>query len=595
MRIRASSHAIGVQVTESGAYMVLLERRKGNVGGRVVAYNVIDTTAEGIVSQSELQTAIRSWVTSHQLGAVPVTVALSQNDVSCAVNRLPKTDDREKLKRLIYFQALGGVADEAFDIDFVQYPSVADESPRTLLLLGREQRAEECMGYLLDAGLNVSTLTCEGLALVNGLFRLHPEASAPGNDVEVLLYAGMENPLVVVLYHGEIQAVSELEPVSSALKMPLETRLVQFMRKLPGTAADSGGVSQIYLCGEHPGLQELARRLEATFRVDVTMLEAPLEMAGSSPEAASCLMIAFGAALQGIGQSVYTLHLEPKSLAWANLRRRSVTLLRLAFLALVLGILTFATLFTRHLIAVEEEVARREQAVEECKRLEERIELAYRNMQAAQNRILPLHALSTRTGLFLDCLDAWKQCRPKDSGWEVYMADDFMYQLVNDPETRWARRAKETAASARSAEQGEEMLDAAAREAEAELPAREASPQEPAAAGGLFETAQPPVSVSYPARRLVSQIRPIRAIYIGGYTVSKSGAMYQTIKELQDKLRATGLFGNVDDCLERSSPVFVERCFAPWNAFLERNKEALRQQNTPFLLELPFREAADQP
>ena len=605
MSLIPSRHSVGVHLTDNGAYIVLLKKDKDGNGLHIAETGTINRKAEGIVSQREMQSAISAWARNHGVDKVPATLALPQNDVSCMVNSLPKMEDREKLQKLVDYQAqhLGGIADERFISDFVQYTSSIDNSTRTLIILARESRTEESLDVASEANLRVFTLTCEGLALANALFNLHPEADTRERGLEVLLWIGAEHPIAVLLYHGEIQAISELDSSSSALKMPLESQLELFIRKLPmASRIDKSRIGHIYICGEHAGIQDISERLRAKFKSDVTSLRLPTE----TEEDTSSLLIAYGAALQGAKFSKYTLSLVPESMAWANLRRRSIHHLIWAFLIVALGLMTLATLFIRHVNAIEEEIDKREAHLEQCKNLEHQLEDAYMRIDIAQKRLLPLHELSARSSLFLDCLDGWKQCRPKDSGWEIYMADDLMFMVINEAEARAARRAERARAK-------EEAEKAAATPVKVlhddQIPDDTSEDSQNGAANAMVDTAasgllstktaveMPTMNAPemlqpiYPMRKPVSRILPIRAIYIGGYTISRSGAMYQTVKELQDKLNATHLFGNVDDCLEKTSQHFVDTFFTPWNLFLEKNKEGLKQQNTPFLLQLPLRDA----
>ena len=610
MTLRPSRHSVGVHLTDNGAYIVLLKKGKDGSGSRIVATGAINRKAEGIVSQHEMQSAIAAWVRNHGIERVSATLALPQNDVSCMVNSLPKMEDREKLQKLVDYQAqhLGGIAEERFISDFVQYTSSIDNSTRTLIILARESTTEKSLDVAEEANLNVSTLTCEGLAFANALFNLHPDVDSKERGLEILLWVGAEHPIAVLVFHGEIQAVSELESSSSILKMPLESQLELFIRKLPmASRIDKSRIDHIYICGEHSGLHEISERLRSKFKSDVTNLHLPTE----TEEDTSALLIAYGAALQGAKVSKYTLSLIPESMAWANLRRRSLHHLIWSFLIVVFALMTLATLFIRHLNAIGDEIDKREAHLEQCKKLEQQLDEAYLRIDVAQKRMMPLHELSARSSLFLDCLDGWKQCRPKDSGWEIYLADDLMFMIINDAEARAARRA-ERAKTKEDAEKpaatpvkvlhDDQIPDDSSEDSQngattSSTATETAITSRAAAKANADASAQPAANAPetpqpiYPMRKPVSRIYPIRAIYIGGYTISKSGAMYQTVKELQDKLNATHLFGNVDDCLEKTSQHFVDTFFTPWNAFLEKNKEGLKQQNTPFLLQLPLKDA----
>ena len=279
------------------------------------------------------------------------------------------------------------------------------------------------------------------------------------------------------------------------------------------------------------------------------------------------LTIAFGLALQSIGESHLNISLTPERLKWIEKRESEYHYLAMSAIAMVIGMLVLLFGIFIHLNRSIATLASESEELKECAKLIPQLEKYHNRMTFYQKKMLPPAEALHRTHRILEVLTLWNEAEkngePDERSWGIYLADEVSFNRSNQP-----RETMETPKLQTPARQPSNSMDLFASE-----PAKS-------------QSATLTIGVNTVN---VNDLKILKSMYIGGI-VPLGKSRYKTVKDIQTQLVESGVYINVDDHSDSLSQRFTDAYYAPWLNFLRENTDALQSEYTTFLMQLPFRE-----
>jgi len=614
MRITRHTTGIGLDIGQTTVKALRLDRRgKGVV---MSGQALLDIREEGLLDESELNDSIATWLQEKlSCQKQPLCVALPQYLATTQISDFTAGVKAAELAKMVQYETLhlAGLSEATFIYDYQPMPAVFGRNNPVLIGICRESTVDDYAGRYANMGLRLDDMAMSGMAAVNALCHLRPE-EAETQAPRLLIDIGHENSTLVVLAGGEVLYVGSLmfgslrftqvlahalncsETEAEARKKSLtlndvddEQSLLLAMRQLEAelrTAIDHwrGGehselkdalIERIWLCGGGAQLPGMAQHLSRTYGCDVSLFGPEVD-----GEIAPSYAIAYGLALQGLGEARFHLSLIPKLLRWQ--KERILRFPYLAVAALLFFLLIYGVMAAFHVrwFMEQRRLDERLRELKQCSSIVPKLDSVQDQIAAYQKMLLPIVELGGRPHRFIESMEKVREAFP-EGVWSVYLADEFSHR---------------------------------ANASVAEDKGRGASPQAPtvaagpAASGAMFgggapATAASKTEVNSPFTN-VSTMPLLSYMVLGGFTPIIGNKRYEAVLTIQNNLNdpAKGFFRDVDWLDESSEWTGRELAvIEPWAKFLEGFQVTANPRRRPveeytqFFLKLPFAKAPISP
>ena len=258
MGIFGETRALGIDIGSAATKAVAV--RVENRRPVLVAADALDTGAEGILNQDELFGSVAGWVRDSPWAQGRQAVGLPQYVVTTQITDFPP-GVRDGLEDMVRFetQQLAGLSDESFVHDFhVLAPGHGRRNP-VLIGLCRESVVQERLTALGNAGLHPSALGTNGIAALNALLHLRPEAAEATGKPHLLLDIGQDSTTAVIFVADQPLYTGTLDFGSRMLNEALLERAGGDERK----AEDRKRELDVDELGPSSPVRDLLRRLDS--------------------------------------------------------------------------------------------------------------------------------------------------------------------------------------------------------------------------------------------------------------------------------------------------------------------------------------------
>ena len=598
---------------------------------------------EGLLTEAELRDAAHEWVRERSFGGIPCCCCLAQTEVNALVTEFPQTHSRQKLAQMVEYQIhqLCGLTEEHFLSDYHALDGADGDNIPIVLAVSRASQVEERLEYMQGCGLAIEQATSEGMALYNAFKALEGDAALRAG-VQLLLDVSSRSVVLVQLKDGRLQRLSTFSLEEGALSRDLAERLADEIHGIEGRILQEGGavsvgetrarLAGVWLSGGHGDLSLLAEMLKRQMAAEVRVLGVP---ASSCPRECYCgaeadgvlpaLTIAYGLALQSIGDSTLHVSILPELLVWQQSKMSIFPYMVALYVLLLLALVFQAVTYSYNIYHQRERLRQREGELDAIASLVPQIEAAYRDLEHQQLRLMPLVELGSRADQYLKAIDAWQQLRNAEDGgadaagnerWCVYLADNFAFKASSDAAAASVaaargkgtkggdgasgerRRGGGASATPPAASEEPSGVEAALQEAVSLFgtlaetrgtgaSAKKAAAEDVEASGGGEVAVAPPLPARFPVRGM----QRLSTMYAAGFVVQDE-ASYLTLKRMQERLNQGSLFVNVDDYVDFVAPALLNSFISPWEHFLVMNREALGRNYTTFFLKMPLMESS---
>lgn len=478
MSLFGKTQALGIDLGSASAKAVVV--RVENKVPRLVAVDTLDTGAEGILNENELYASVAGWLREAAWAQGEQTVGLPQYLATTQISDFPALV-QDGLEDMVRYetQQLAGLSDESFVHDFqVLEPGHGRRNP-ILIGLCRESVVRGRIQALQSAGLHPTSLGMNGLASLNALFFLHPEAAQDGNQPQVLIDIGQDTCTIVVfcgsrpLYTGTLDFGSHMltealleraggderkaeqrkreldvnDAASSAVRellrrfdSEIQNALEHWRAQQPGELAEEA-CKTIWLCGG--GARQLGLPEYLADRYECPVLRFgppdPGHEGTPMPEFATAL----GLALLGAHATTVGICLMPAETKWALVRQRRLPWLVAAFglTALAMTFLVAASfLRARRMLSEQGAYA---QELSACDQHIARIRKMEAGIASNEAQIVPLVEKGNRARQVLRSLDDLAGMNEEGS-WFAYLGDELSYEGGKISEKERLRLATES-------------------------------------------------------------------------------------------------------------------------------------------------------
>ena len=558
----------------------------------LVAADTFDTGAEGILNEDELFASVAGWLRDAPWAQGTQIAGLPQYLVTTQITDFPP-GVRNGLENMVRYetQQLAGLSDESFVHDFhILSPGHGRRNP-VLIGLCRESVVRERLSALGNAGLRPTSIGMNGLAALNALLHLHPEAAEPVEQPQLLLDIGQDATTIVIfvanqpLYTGTLDFgshmlteamleraggderkaearkreldVEDLSPGSPArdllrrLDSEILNALDHWRDQQPGELAEEG-VLTMWLCGG--GARQNGLTTCLTDRHECTVRRFGPPDPGNPDVPMTEYATALGLALLGAGSVTIPLSLMPDEAKWAQKRRRR---LPWAIAAAVLATLALAALIASSyvrsrrtltaLLALDKELST-------CRGHISRLRDMQAGILAYESQVAPLVEEGNRSRRVLRALDDLANvCEP--NSWFVYLGDDLSYEAgsITDEERK-------------------------------KLQGRPGKPRGVGAFGAATDENDNPKE--FPERMQALAVPQMRALIVAGYTpfAMDDPGGYAAVARLRAKLGELKPYSSID-AVSAHEKQRRQDIFAPWKRFRERS---LDTRYNEFVVRLPF-------
>ncbi len=581
------SYIVGLDVGQQTVKAVVLSRQGKCL--RRDGVHLLNCRAEGLVDPEEVRAQLVHWLGERGLSKHDVVSALPQYVTTTQVTDFPPGAGTTLGNMVAYeTQQLAGLSEESFVHDFCPLEAGYGRENPVLIGICRSSVANEMSEQLLTSGVRLSDLGIPGVALASAYFDLHPEA-AEQEDPQLLLDIGTESSILVVIARRQIvfmgsllfgshrytQALarhlrcseeeadrakcqahlnsadteSPIFRVTRQLENELRTALEQW-RSQERTELAGKMFGRICVSGGGALLSGLADHLGRTYGCEGKVIGYSV---GKETTEDPRYLIAYGLALQGAGTTDLALSMAPPSVSWLASRRRGFTSLAAAVAVLFISAGLSFVWFNHHLTAKRESLERQRTELSACQSLIPQLEDVMTETAHREKMLIPLVARANRAHRFLSTIEVLSQARDAND-WFIYLADRNSYLGV--------RERKDNGSGA-----------------PASLPI--ASAPLPSFGGDLGVAALPSEFIN---RRNPQDVALLDSMIVAGYTPWHSSQLYKQIREIQQKLNASGLFKDVDVPPETERKA-GEAIFNKW-VELFRDRDDVRFKS--FILKLPF-------
>jgi len=269
--------------------------------------------------------------------------------------------------------------------------------------------------------------------------------------------------------------------------------------------------------------------------------------------------LAYGLALQGIGQAPLNLSLVPPALQWQQKRVREFPYLCgsvfLVFMMLAMTLFGWIGKLNKQIAGLEAE----KKSTRACLTLIPKIKDQYYQLQYEHNQILPFIEYGRRSHLFVQTLK--NCCRVLHSeenpvaAWGIYLADEFSFasEHVPIPEKEKPLYVNQTTLESFPMESKEILT---------------------------------PLLKRYV---YITKVPRLTKMYLGGI-MEQNEDRFLILKQIQANLSKNGLFANIDDYTDLYQQEISDSYLSDWRVFLKTYSKYFTSEYAVFLLQLPFQE-----
>jgi Tfp pilus assembly PilM family ATPase len=426
---------------------------------RILKEELIDLQAEGLVATEEIQAHLQARL--EEWNRPPLALVLPQHLSISQILDLPLAPESE-VDKMIQEETrkLGGVSESRIVYDFVRTETSAKNRQQFWVTLAQEGDIRE---RIVRLGIEPEDL-CEVSTTANALITAY-RAANPTSSRAILVHLGAQTTVVVILVAGQGVFATSFQMGGDFFTLSLAR-----LRHCSEEAAESLKCTKDLLagpdvCPEFAGVvdgwvAELKRQLNEWFdrNPNVAPEAASFELVGSGgaleqaglidylraqagldlkpwprspqPEAAfpsRRFKVAYGVALQALGQSAQPVSLLPDDYRLAWQKRLRLQRLELASLGLVLLCALLFVLGTWHQVSVinrKQTLLAKVQAGQEAVEANEALTA---ELTAEYESFRPLFARQQNTLDILRTLALLQQSRSNRSFWYVLLADQQTY------------------------------------------------------------------------------------------------------------------------------------------------------------------------
>lgn len=589
MPLMRDKQSVGLDLGPSSAKVVQVALRGKAVA--VVRSALFEARREGLLDEAELYAGTAAWLKEIGLTERDVNVGLPQHLATTQISDFPPNVTGDELRGMVTFETvqLAGLSDEAFASDYqVLAPEYGRKNP-VLIGMCRQSAVDERNAAFAEAGLRVRDIAMDGLAAVNALFFLHPEAQAE-KAPQVILDIGAETSSLLVLASGQVLFVgallfgaerfakavaqAELDGLSGAaltLDGPAESPIQAVFRQLEseirnglehwrsGEKADIAGtaLARIWVCGGGASLDGLTARLSQSQDCPVGVFGPANEAGQPDPR----LAIALGLALQGLGQASIPISLCPEVMRWSRLRRERFGYL-LAASAILLGLAVFFMIRHSHSLDRRSRILGEQVTnLRKCRDLIPKLEENYQLIQHHEKMLLPIVEKANRGWRFLKTVQALEQAR-NEGDWFIYLADEFSFEEGKPKDD------KATAGGAATPR---------------------ATPQELLFPGTIASLDAGEAMAPTSTATVVTTMAQMKSMVMAGHSPKTGGDFLGSVKSIRDKLNENPLFKGADILPKPERVGREEEIFQPWITYLRTLAERrIAGPYVSYMFRLPF-------
>ena len=589
--VKGSANGIGIEFTSTSFTALSLRRESGflsiaGVGGAPLS------NEEG--DDEELSHAVRKLAKSESRVGNNLCISLQPLASTELIHIVPTALPKEAVKSIVHghVSQIESSADVEFIYDYQEMDSCLPERKNVIISMARANIVDECCDSLRQHPFRSHKVTSHNLALASAFFALHTKI-AESAEPQVLLFLEEESTALTIVFNGGVQYSTWLSfgrrnlTVSlnrnerngrQVLKEEFENAVLRWRETLQNSMDDrydsksnddSMAVDNVWYSGPIDAMEPFAEMLSSimpdvrlgAFGVPGNMLPNPDETVHTE------LTIAFGLALQSIGESPITISLLPQRLKWIEHKEKEYIYLSISSILLIFGLLVLMLGMLLHLNRSISALNRESDELTACSKMIPQLDKYHDKMSFQQRKIIPVAEALHRTNCFMEALTLWQKAEKagdaEEQSWGIYLADEVSFERSNSP-----RESSEVPRLQTPARQTNAPMD---------LFATETSKQPAPAATSRVHTIS------------VDELRILKCMYIGGI-VPLGKLRYKTVKDIQTRLVESGVYVNVDDHSDSLSQRFTDNFYAPWLKFLKDNSGALQSEYTTFLMQLPFRE-----
>lgn len=597
MQWKNTKSALGLDVGQSSVKAVLLEQKGKSL--QISRLEKLSALSEGLLDEDELYASTEKWLKEHQLNTFSTCAAIPQYLTTPQISDFPLGIEGDRLNDMVALETghLSGLSDEAFIHDYQPLPPGFGRENPVLIGVCRETVVNEQAARLQGIGVNLQDMAPSGLALVNALFYLHPQAKSIV-DPQLLIEFGTETSSLAIVAGGQVLYASSLmfgfrrfaQGLATTLGCPLseaERRLSQadpdwhdetssFTRTLTQfdselrnalvhwresekSAVGEAPLDRIWLAGGGALMPGLCDCFTRSYGCKVRILGIPQPDGSEDP----ALAVALGLALQAIGAGHCRISLIPHLLRWQQRKVARFKFLAAAAAVFFGGTLLLALWFNHYLFRELATLETQMSELRQCDSLVPRLDSAQNQIAHYQKMILPIVEAGSRPQRFLQTLaelhQAMKTDDPEAQGWCIYIADEFSYLAA-------AGLDKEPAFKETPGNRPANLFGNPAA-----APAATPGPPE--------EKIQPVHSIDLLQRMLAGGFSP----------VLPNRGKYDSTRGITERLNAGNLFAGVD-WLSDWNEAHAQQVFAPWQNYL-RNLQSKNPagNDVEFRMQLPFR------
>ncbi|MFA6816355.1 MAG: pilus assembly protein PilM [Lentisphaeria bacterium] len=598
--------SLGLDLGSSSVKAVLLAHSGGRTVIRRALY--LNRYQEGMLNEDELHQGFAEWLEKKNLVATPAVCGLSQYLTSEGVYYFPPEIRRGNLNKMVDFQSrvLGGITDESLIYDYQKLSTSGDHRNRVLIGAAREVVIQNSYEQLAELGVNVQGMAENGQALANAFVNIYPEESRR-SELQMVLDIGRENTTVILFAGGGLQYITGLgfgsDLFSTALLQEQKSDKLCAGKEKPAVTLDwkdekspffrpmhllEGELASVI---EHwkqspnlePKLSEqpliriwltgcgalqpgLARRLEEIMNFETTLFGVPdkIFQASSVPcpdgfDFHPYFTLAYGLALQGIGQAPLKLSLVPRRLQWQQKRIREFPYLCgsvfLIFAMLAMTLFGWIGKLNKEIVELEAQ----KKSTRACLTLIPKIKDQYYQLQYEHNQILPFIEYGRRSHLFVRTLEScWRVLHSKENpvaAWGIYLADEFSFASEHVP-----------------------------------IPEKEKPLYINHSVLENFPVDNKDTLTPLLKRYVyITKVPRLTKMYLGGI-MEENEDRFLILKQIQAKFAKNNLFANIDDYTDLYHQEISESYLSDWRVFLKKYNKNFDSEYAVFLLQLPFQE-----
>jgi len=556
--------------------------------------------SEGILDAHELCQSISQWLDQSGWKQTDICTGLPQYLTTVQIRDFPPTA-RPRMEKMINYETrhLSGISEENFVNDYhIMGPRFGRKNP-VLIGICRESVVDDKISMMNDIGVRVVDLAMDGLAMVNTLFALHPDAVDFG-DPQLLLEIGADNSTVVIFAGGQVlnssslmlggqrytkalaeelgipeeqaeekkldlrldpaEANSALMETTRSLNSELKNAIDQWRaQEVPEVAGRP--FTKIWLGGGGVQLKGLPEYLSNEYQCPAEIFGPPVRTGRNfAPE----LVTAYGLALQALERENISISLCPADIAWTNQRRKNFRFLA-AGIALVLILAMFYLLgFCHDLMVKDMQNSADIERLKRCSQVIPGLENNVRTILHHEKMMLPFVIKGNNVNRFLSAFKEIAKTTEEDSFF-VFITDE------------------------KSFSHGEQDL-------KGKTPTHMAGSFFQIVTAGDVQNSR---SNEHATKIVVDKISQNNSLILAGFTLcSSKNKHYEKVRRIQEKLNGSFLFGSSAKKVDILSEKEMESHQTVINNWMGKivnhpylRPHLRRNRARPFFLRLPYTES----